>query len=149
VRTNAQVPTLLWPRLFQGSFVQSEMLPIVQAAVRPSEMQKEMLGALPAVYGAMRMAMFPPFMPGVMRFGKFSWKDWDFLALVLICDCQICSRLPCDEVCEKRLKCGHGCPSSTCFLPRDSYLGWPLYVIYSLRRALRAADMHCMPPGRA
>jgi hypothetical protein len=78
-------------------------------------MQKEMLGALPAVYGAMRMALFPPFMPGGMRFGKLSWNDWNSLALGLICDCQICSRLPCDEVCEKQLECGHRCPSSTCF----------------------------------
>jgi hypothetical protein len=35
--------------------------------------------------------------------------------LGLICDCQICSRLPCDEACDKQLKCGHRCPSSTCF----------------------------------
>jgi hypothetical protein len=64
--------------------MQPEMFPIVQAAVRPSEVQKEMLGALSAVYGAMRMALFPPFMPGGMRFGKRSLKDWDFLALRLI-----------------------------------------------------------------
>jgi hypothetical protein len=49
-------------------------------------MQKEMLGALPAVYGAMRMALCPPFMPGGMRFGKRSWKDWDFLAQDQFCD---------------------------------------------------------------
>ncbi|KAF8265012.1 hypothetical protein EI94DRAFT_1737067 [Lactarius quietus] len=24
----------------------------------------------------------------------------------------ICSRLPCDELCERKLKCGHGCPSN-------------------------------------
>jgi hypothetical protein len=74
--------TPLWPRLFKflGPLLQSEMFPIVQATVRPSEMQKEMLGTLPAVYETMRMALFPPFMPGGMRFGKLSWNDWDFLA---------------------------------------------------------------------
>ena len=67
--------------------MQSKMFPIVQAAVRPSEMRKGMLGALPAVYGAMRVALCPPLMPGGMRFGKCSWKDWDLFALRLIYDC--------------------------------------------------------------
>ena len=60
------------------------------------------------------MVLSPPFLPGGMRFGKLSWK---ISSLETNCDRQICSRLPCDEACKRQLKCGHGCPSSTCFTP--------------------------------
>lgn len=60
------------------------------------------------------------------------------------CLFQICSRLPCDEPCTKKLRCGHTCPSGK---PYHYIIKHRLILDTSLWRALRCSEVHCVPPA--